>query len=322
MRHHSIASSLLLVACAAQAADLTGRFVSEESSSLTLQLEQRADGSVSGYFASPSGPVAVSARPSGKELHGTMRGEDGTFEIRLRPEGSRVLVRFMTEPDGKLHPFRRAEQRSDDGVTAITTAAGTVIIEKGPREAATPLPSSAARAERVVIVNGKRLSAAELERLERKYHTEIQPADYWYDRRTGAWGVTGGPTRGFILPDLELGGGRLATDASGGGTQVFINGRELHPQDVFILQSCLPLPVQRGRYWVGANGIGGYEGGPPMFNLVALCSQKQGGAGPGGWQCSGGSCGTDQTRTGVTNIVTEPGGGAGFSVNGKWQMTP
>jgi len=197
-----------------------------------------------------------------------------------------------------------------------------VFIEKGSREPTTPPPSPAAPTERVVIVNGKRLSAAELERLERTYHTEIRAADYWYDRRTGAWGLRGGPTRGFILPGLELGGGRLAADASGGGTQVFINGRELHPQDVFVLQSCLPLPVQRGRNWVEANGIGGYEGGPPMFNLVALCNQKQGGAGAGGWQCSGGSCGTTATSTGVTNIVTEPGGGAGFTANGKWQMTP
>src|SRR5262249_15809467 len=148
----------------------------------------------------PSGPVAVSARPSGKELQGTMRGEDGSYEIRLRPDGDRVLVRIMSEPDGKLHLFRRAEQRPDEGVTAITTASGTVIIGKGPREPATALPSPAARTERVVIVNGKRLSAAELERLERTYHTEIRAADYWYDRRTGAWGLRGGPTRGFILP--------------------------------------------------------------------------------------------------------------------------
>ena len=98
---------------------------------------------------------------------------------------------------------------------------------------------------------------------------------------------------------------------------MFINRRELHPRDVYILQSCLQMPVQTGRYWVGADGIGGYEGGPPLFNLVALCSQKQGGGGPRGWGCSGGSCGTAAIRTGVNNIVSEPGGGAGFSDDGS-----
>ncbi|HET9156422.1 MAG TPA: hypothetical protein VFN91_07120, partial [Myxococcaceae bacterium] len=93
--------------------------------------------------------------------------------------------------------------------------------------------------ERVVIVNGKRLSPAELERVERTYRVHILPADYWYDRMTGAWGIRGGPTRGFVLPNVDL-GGRLAADASGGGTQVFINGRELHPDDVANLQKCLP----------------------------------------------------------------------------------
>src|SRR5262249_11348332 len=275
MRHRSIASSLLLVAFAAHGADLTGRFVSEENPLVTLQLQQRPDGSVPGSYVGPSGLLALSARQSGKELRGTMRAEDGTFEIRLRPEGDRVLLRLMSEPESMQHPFRRAEQRADEGVTAITTASGTVFIEKGSREPTTPPPSPAAPTERVVIVNGKRLSAAQLEQIERTYGVNILSADYWYDRMTGAWGIKGGPTRGFVRANLDLGGGRLAADASGGGTQVFINGRELHPADVAYIQKCLyPMPVQRGRYWVVADGTGGYEGAPPTFNLVALCNRK------------------------------------------------
>ena len=144
----------------------------------------------------------------------------------------------------------------------------------------------------MVIVNGKRLSTGQLEQVERTYKVNILPADYWYDRMTGAWGIKGGPTRGLVLPNLELGGGRLAADASGGGTQVFINGRELHPVDVANLQKCLSMPVQRGRYWVLADGTGGIQEHCPTFNLVTLCRQKLGGAGPGGWRCSDGSCGT------------------------------
>ena len=34
--------------------------------------------------------------------------------------------------------------------------------------------------------------------------------------------------------------------------------------------------MQRGRYWVNAQGVGGVEGGPPAFNLAA-CAPRQGG---------------------------------------------
>jgi hypothetical protein len=43
--------------------------------------------------------------------------------------------------------------------------------------------------------------------------------------------------------------------------------------DVAGLQRC--TPVYRGRYWVNAQGIGGVEGGPPLFNLAALCAPRQ-----------------------------------------------
>jgi len=329
MRSRSAASSLLLLAFSAQAADLTGRFVSEENPGTHLYLEQRADGSVTGYVAFPSGPVALSARPSGRELRGTMRGEGESFEVRLRPEGERVLATFMNEPSAKPHPFRRAAPPKDEGVAIISSpSGGTWVVSRDSSEPPAPSPSTAPGAavagqtDRVVIVNGKRLSADELAKIERTYQVNILPADYWYDRKTGAWGIQGGPTKGFVLPDLELGGGRLAADASGGGTQVFINGRELHPNDVAFIQRCLVAPVQPGRYWVVADGTGGYEGGPPLFNLVALCNQRRSGGGSGGWGCSDGSCGTANTSVGATGITNTGDGDFGLHVDGKLLMRP
>src|SRR6266540_1234336 len=58
---------------------------------------------------------------------------------------------------------------------------------------------------------------------------------YWYDAMSGAWGYQGGPTAGFTLPGIRL-GGMLRADASNGNTGVFINGRELHFQDVIGLR--------------------------------------------------------------------------------------
>ena len=50
-----------------------------------------------------------------------------------------------------------------------------------------------------------------------------------------------------------------------------------------------------GRYWVNAFGVGGYEGGPPSFDLRALAAQREGGqawshSGPGGHSGSDGKC--------------------------------
>lgn len=120
---------------------------------------------------------------------------------------------------------------------------------------------------RDVVINKTRLSDAKVNALEQKFRVRIPDGSYWYDRVSGAWGVEGGPTAGFILPGLNL-GGPLRADASKGRTGVFVNGRELHKLDVQALQRI--TPVYRGRFWVDAQGNGGYEGGEAFFNLIQL----------------------------------------------------
>ena len=126
-----------------------------------------------------------------------------------------------------------------------------------------------------VIVNGKALTAADLAVLRQRHRlpesVAIAPGRYWYDRVSGLWGMEGGPTQGQLLAGLEL-GGPLQADASGGGTGVFINGRELHPEEVAYLQRLFGYVVP-GRYWLNHLGVGGQEGGPPLFNLVAAAQQ-------------------------------------------------
>ena len=70
-----------------------------------------------------------------------------------------------------------------------------------------------------------------------------------------------------MMPGLRL-GGPLAPDASRGNSQVFINGRELMVGEVRALQQACRTAVLRGRYWVNAQGVGGVEGGPALFNLA------------------------------------------------------
>jgi uncharacterized protein len=143
------------------------------------------------------------------------------------------------------------------------------------RASALPGTTGKSKAQpRNVVINGQRLSDAELQRAEQSYRIRIPDAEYWYDPVLGAWGARGGPTMGFIAPGLAL-GGRLPADASGGGTGVFVNGRELHPYDLAALQQ-ITGPILPARYFIAANGLAGYEGGPPLWNLAAMAAQAQG----------------------------------------------
>lgn len=122
-----------------------------------------------------------------------------------------------------------------------------------------------------VVVNGKVLSATDLQLLQTRFGIRTQAGRYWYDPACGAWGFDGGPTIGFLPPALPV-GGALREDASGGTTPVYINGRRLPIADVRNLQQIVGM-VLPGRYWMDAAGNVGVEGGPPFLNLAVLARQ-------------------------------------------------
>jgi hypothetical protein len=171
-----------------------------------------------------------------------------------------------------------------------------------------------------VFVNGAPLGAETITALEQAYRVPIDSGRYWYDRVSGAWGFEGGPAQGQIAPGLAL-GGPLRANASAGTTGVFVNGRELHVLDVLALQRC--TPVYRGRYWLNASGIGGYEGGPPLFNLVQLCAARGGNVGSSTQtECYSNGCQSTNSRTGIGAITDGQGHGAVFVPGGGMIMTP
>ena len=124
-----------------------------------------------------------------------------------------------------------------------------------------------------IIVNGQELSAEDGTALM-QYYGVIAAGRYWYDPVSGFWGNEGGPNVGQIMPGLAL-GGPLRANASGGGTGVFINGREIHAIEYLQLQQMYGS-VTPGRYWMNAQLIGGFEGGPAIFNLNAASGQGSG----------------------------------------------
>jgi hypothetical protein len=154
------------------------------------------------------------------------------------------------------------------------------------------MAASQAIAQSTIIVNGETLAGETVSILEQAYQTPLKPGRYWYDPVSGLWGTEKGPATGQIHPGMKL-GGPLKADASGGGTGVFFNGRELHPQDVAALYQFTGVVIP-GRYWINAMGVGGVEGGPEAFDLRALAAPRGGKSwshsGPGGHTGSDGKC--------------------------------
>jgi len=143
------------------------------------------------------------------------------------------------------------------------------ISERKRAEADAQSPAAqrwaAFRPRRAVYINGVRLDDERVAALEGAWHTTIADGRYWYDPASGAWGVEGGPSAGFIQPGLQL-GGPLRADASGGGSSVYLNGREVHPQELGILASAIPL--WPGHYWLDGYGRIGRIGGVAIANLA------------------------------------------------------
>lgn len=126
-----------------------------------------------------------------------------------------------------------------------------------------------------VCVNREYLDTTTLSRFEQRFHCHVPAGSYWYDRRCGAWGREGGPTLGFLPAGLNL-GGRLRADASAGDTGVFVNGRQLHLQDKLGLEQ-MGVPVQRGHWWLRANGDFGRDGLPFVLgNLLRIVRGHRG----------------------------------------------
>jgi hypothetical protein len=232
--------------------------------------------------------VPVNATRQGTKLSGTIGVGSSRLPFSAILRGKQLIL----------------ETGGDAGETVTFTRSDRSVAAASTMNAPAPL----ATARRHVTINRQRLSDDELARLEQQYHVRLPDADFWYDSVLGAWGLQGGPTRGFTTAGLRL-GGALQADASGAGaTHVFVNGRELPIVDLLGLQQ-VTGPIAPGRYFITAMGLAGYEGGPPQWDLRAMLAQSQrsGGGGRSDWQ--GGILGSSGFSDGETGAVFLPGGG-------------
>ena len=128
------------------------------------------------------------------------------------------------------------------------------------------------------IINGKPLTAEQKAEFVRSYGRPPLAGDFWYDTRSGLWGVKGRETFGILRPGHNY--GPLAPTASAGTTGVFINGRQINLAEAIYIRNLLGS-VLPGRWWLdGTTGYFGLEGSPlPVGNLfvAARAAQSRGG---------------------------------------------
>jgi hypothetical protein len=278
----------LAVAALPGAESREGRYISD-GDEMELTVKEPAAGEISGVLKGPDGNATFTAKAKAGRYAGVMEISGESFPVLFEWNGGLVTVAIGPEGEGEMLAFTRAK-------AAPTKTAKAEEPPKG-KTATT----------RKVSINGMRFTDEDLLRAEKVYGIRVPDADYWYDTVLGAWGVRGSPTLGFLAPGLEL-GGPLQADASGGGTGVFVNGRELHPHDVIALQQ-ITGPILQGRYFITAQGYAGIEDGPPKWDLGALVAQSGGDGGDGSntWQSR--ITGASGFSDGTTGAVFLPNGG-------------
>ncbi len=130
-------------------------------------------------------------------------------------------------------------------------------------------------------INGRPLKPEERRFLERAYGAMPSSGRYWYDSRSGLYGLWGREAAGFIQPGHDF--GPLPARASAGNTGIFLNGRQLNLVEAAFFQRTFGA-VYPGRWWLdGRTGYVGLDGGgAPVANLFAALQQAQSGGGGGG----------------------------------------
>lgn len=165
------------------------------------------------------------------------------------------------------------------GAKETATAAQPVSPSaSGSRPAAVAAPAAS-----VVFINQVEATQAQLDELQQTYGAVPPPGRYWYDPRSGLYGVWGHEAAGYVKPGHNF--GPLPANASNGNTGVFINGREINLTEAAFFQRIFGA-VYQGRWWLdGTNGNVGQEGSNvPLANIVLALQQAQQAAGGGGYR--------------------------------------
>lgn len=223
MRLLILVAFLGAVPAIAGADDYAGRYgAATPEGQVELVLERTGAGRYAGVLSIGEYPMEVVGAVRGNRLHGEINDDGDSYGFKASKEGSALRVAF------------------DDDDYIVLSA---LTDETGP-------------APQRLSVNGVALSADEVRAL-RRYGVQAQPGDYWYDPACGAWGVWGGPTAGFIQAGIPV--APLPAHASGGRTNVFVNGRNIAWTELTYLQSLAGGAIPPGYYWLDGSGSSGWS---------------------------------------------------------------
>ncbi len=164
--------------------------------------------------------------------------------------------------------------------------------------------------EAPVVINGRALEKVQVDALEKRYGARPRAGRYWYDARSGLYGVEGYPAFGFMYAGHDF--GPLAPDASRGDTNVLVNGRRLPQMEWAVWSQMLGTLIQPGSYWLDDKGNAGIEGiDIPTTNLflAAQTNAYRGASGMGDnfWSTRFSAGNFDQGNT--RGYVSVPGHG-------------
>ena len=249
---------LMLQGSEMNAQDYGGQYAVEgPDGGMSMTLQSNPDGTISGQLVYGSYTYVVSGLIAQGGISGTVSGSDGTMAFGAALQNDQLVF--------QLYGVNAYGQ--PDYSTAQTLAFSRVETEDSPHSL-----SESPTGVRKVRINGIDLSTDDIQALEKRYKTTLPEGRFWYDKISGAWGIENGPTIGFVMSGLEV-SGPMPPNISGTGTNIFINGREIHPQDQLALHALLGVTYP-GRYWLDASGNLGIEGGAVLVNLAAAANQQ------------------------------------------------